>query len=326
MNRQRKAIIEANKVSKVEEFVLGGYLQKVLIEGKYENLPVVITLHGGPGSPIPFCVGARGLFPEFTDNCILVSWDQYGCGINNAKLPNDVSINDFVNMTIELIKEIKRRFPQNAVWLLGMSWGSVLSAMVAERSPEIIHGVITYGQVLYQLMQSQETIDALMKSKAPQKLKIEIKTAVDSKEFNNKTAMRLSSAIRKYTYGYNNPNEPKAKVGKIIRGIMTSPDYKFKDFKAIVMNGYMKNTSLITELSELDLRESLKSVFVPYHIIQGETDIVTCTSSIVSFVEESDNPYLTCKVIPNSAHIPGVNGMQAVFEEIRKLNIIGNNV
>jgi ESS family glutamate:Na+ symporter len=97
---------------------------------------------------------------------------------------------------------------------------------------------------------------------------------------------------------------------------MTSPDYKFKDFKAIVMNGYMKNTSLITELSELDLRESLKSVSVPYHIIQGETDIVTCTSSIVSFVEESDNPNLTCKVIPNSAHIPGVNGMQAVFEEM----------
>ena len=90
MNRQRKAIIEANKVSTVEEFILGGYPQKVLIEGKTKDLPVVITLHGGPGSPIPFCVGARGLFPEFTDKCILVSWDQYGCGINNAKLPDDM--------------------------------------------------------------------------------------------------------------------------------------------------------------------------------------------------------------------------------------------
>ena len=326
MNRQRKAIIEANKVSTVEEFILGGYPQKVLIEGKTKDLPVVITLHGGPGSPIPFCVGARGLFPEFTDKCILVSWDQYGCGINNAKLSDDISINDFVNMTIELIKKIKKRFPQNAVWLLGMSWGSVLSAMVAQRSPELIDGVITYGQVLYQLMQSQETIDALMKSKAPEKIKAEIKAAVNSKSTDKKTVMKLSAAIKKYTYGYNNPNETKAEVGKIIRGILTSPDYKFKDFKAIVMNGYMKNTSLITELSELDLRETLKNVSVPYHIIQGETDIVTCTNSIVSFVEESDNPYLTCKVIPNSAHIPGVNGMQAVFEEIRKLNIKGNNV
>lgn len=322
MNRKRKAVIDANKVSTVEEFVLGGYPQKVLIEGKNEDLPVVITLHGGPGTPIPFCVGARGLFPEFTDNCILVSWDQYGCGINNAKLPDDISINDFVNMTVELIKEIKKRFPQNAIWLFGMSWGSVLSAMAAERFPEMIDGVITYGQVLCQLMQSHETIDALMNSKAPQKLKAEIKASVDSKDFNHKTLMKLSSALRKYTNGYNNPNEPKAKVGKIIRGIMTSPDYKFKDFKAMVMNGYMKNTSLIEELSGLDLREDLKNMSVPYHIIQGETDIVTCTNSIVSFVEKAENPYLTCKVIPDSAHIPGVNGMQAVFEEIRNLNNI----
>lgn len=320
MNRKRKAVIESNKVSSVEEFVLGGYPQKVLIEGKNENLPVVITLHGGPGTPIPFCVGARGLFPEFTDNCILVSWDQYGCGINNAKLPDDISINDFVDMTVELIKETKKRFSQNAIWLFGMSWGSVLSAMAAERSPELIDGVITYGQVLCQLMQSRETIDTLMNSKAPQKLKTEIKSALDSKEFDHKTAMRLSSAIRKYTYGYNNPNEPKAKVGKIIRGIMTSPDYKFKDFKAMVMNGYMKNTSLISELSSLDLRKTLKRMSVPYHIIQGETDIVTCTNSIAAFVEKSENPCLTCRVIPDSAHIPGVNGMQAVFEEIRKLN------
>ena len=57
MNQQRKAAIEANKVSMVREFTLGGHLQKVLIEGKTEDLPVVITLHGGPGSPIPFCVG-----------------------------------------------------------------------------------------------------------------------------------------------------------------------------------------------------------------------------------------------------------------------------
>lgn len=319
MNKKRKAVIEVNKISTIEEFVLGGYPQKVLIEGKSDDLPVVITLHGGPGTPIPFCVGARGLFPDFTDNCILVSWDQFGCGINSAKLPDDISINDFVNMTADLIKEIKRKFPKNALWLLGMSWGSVLSAMACERSPEMIDGVITYGQVLYQLMQSQEAIDAVMNSKAPQKIKDEIKTAADSKAFNKSSALKLSSAIRKYTYGYNDPNEPKAKIGEMIRGIMTSPDYKFKDFIAIVKNGYMKNTSLITELSKLDLRDTLKGVSVPYHILQGETDLVTETKSIMSFVEKAENPNLTCKVIANSSHIPGMNGMQAVFEEICNL-------
>ncbi|MEE0856560.1 MAG: hypothetical protein U0L58_04610 [Ruminococcus sp.] len=108
MNKKRKAVIEANKISTIEEFVLGGYPQKVLIEGKSDDLPVVITLHGGPGTPIPFCVGARGLFPDFTENCILVSWDQYGCGINNAKLPDDISINDFAQLSHIKSREYSR--------------------------------------------------------------------------------------------------------------------------------------------------------------------------------------------------------------------------
>lgn len=316
MNKERRAVIEANKVSAVEELVLGGYPQKVLTEGRSDDLPVVVTLHGGPGTPVPFCVGARGLFPQFTDKCILVSWDQYGCGINNAKLPDDISVNDFVNMTIDLITQMKNRFPGNPLWLFGMSWGSILSALAAKSRPDLIDGVIAYGQVLYQLMQTTEAIDAIMDSKAPGKLKAEIRAAAESGVYDKNTTMKISGAIRKYTSGYNDPSEPKADVGKMIRGIMTSPDYKFRDFKAIMVNGYAKNSSLITELSAIDLRETLKDISVPYHIIQGESDIVTSTRNIAAFVEGAGNPDLTCKVIPNSAHIPGVNGMKAVFEEI----------
>ena len=83
MNKKRKAIIAANEISEIRNYNLGGYSQKVLIEGKKKTNPIIIILHGGPGSPIPFCVGCRGLFPELTDKAIIVYWDQLGCGINN---------------------------------------------------------------------------------------------------------------------------------------------------------------------------------------------------------------------------------------------------
>ena len=56
MDKRRKQIIESNEVSQIFTFTLGGIPQKVLIEGKKKDLPVVIALHGGPGSPIPFSV------------------------------------------------------------------------------------------------------------------------------------------------------------------------------------------------------------------------------------------------------------------------------
>ena len=81
MNKARKKYIQSCEVSEIAEVSLGGRVQKIAIEGKSKNLPVVIALHGGPGSPVPFSVGCRGLFPEWTDKAVMVFWDQLGCGI-----------------------------------------------------------------------------------------------------------------------------------------------------------------------------------------------------------------------------------------------------
>ena len=76
MNRKRKAIIAGNEISELKTYSLGGYPQKILIDGRKRANPIVIFLHGGPGSPIPFSVGCRGLFPEITDQVTMVYWDQ----------------------------------------------------------------------------------------------------------------------------------------------------------------------------------------------------------------------------------------------------------
>lgn len=55
----KKNINHNNEISELCSFSLGGYQQKVLIEGKSKDNPIVITLHGGPGTPIPFQLDAE---------------------------------------------------------------------------------------------------------------------------------------------------------------------------------------------------------------------------------------------------------------------------
>ena len=319
MNKKRKAIIDGNEVSYVKTYKLGGFDQKVLIEGKRKDLPIVITLHGGPGTPIPFCVGGRGLFPELTDQCILVSWDQYGCGINNAVLEESISISDFVQMTKDLIHFIKKDFEENKIFLFGMSWGSVLAAKTAVDIPNAIDGVIIYGQVLKKLMCTEDAVKALMNSEAPQKVKEQMKKvfAKDSPDYGDVRV--ISKWIRRYTEGYQNKKEPKVDIGRIIRGIIASPDYRFKDFIAIVRNGYMKNQSIVEELSELDLSDTLSKIEIPYHIIQGDTDIVTSTKEISNFINKCPNTYLRLERIESASHYPGSNGINAVMRAINNI-------
>lgn len=317
MNKKRKEIIQKNEVSELFSFNLGGYEQKVLVEGKNRNLPIVITLHGGPGTPVPFSVGCRGLFPQFTDNFIMVYWDQLGCGINNYKLDDSFKIDSFVKMTSDLIDNIRKLFPENKIFLFATSWGSILSALVSEIKSEELNGVVVCGQIVKNVFFNNEVISALENSKIS-KNKLDIIKNATPDTAASKELKIINSSLTKYTDAYNNKNGSKTPLGSVIIGLLTSPDYKFKDFKAVVDNGYKYNNSLWSEILKIDLTDILSSVKIPYRILQGDTDIVASTSVIRNITESCNNENLNCKIIKNTGHFPSVEMMDAVFDCLLK--------
>lgn len=314
---KRKNISTNNEISDLLSLSLNGYEQKILIEGKSRTLPVVITLHGGPGTPIPFSVGCRGIFPEFTDNFIMVYWDQLGCGINNRIIDDSFSIDDFVKMTEDLIKEIKKRFVDNKILIFSTSWGSILSAKLLDRNPNAVDGVIASGQIIKNVFLCEEVMNELDKSKISRTKMDKIRT-VTVDNYSGKDLQLISTSLRKYTNAYQNKIGSKAPMGSIIKGLLTSPDYKFKDFKAIMVNGYMKNNSLWNEILRIDLSEILGSVKIPYILLQGDTDIVASTQTAKSFVSNCNNPNLRIQVISNTGHMPGVEMMEALMRVLKE--------
>lgn len=317
MNKARKQIIESSEISEVREVVLGGFPQKIMLDGKRKSNPAVICLHGGPGSPIPFSVGCRGMFPEITEKLTLVCWDQLGCGINNRPIDDSFKIESFIEMTRDLVKEIRKLFPDNKLYLFGVSWGSMLAALTAAEEAPFIDGVVTYGQVLCDMTFNDEVYGALESSKMPAGKKK--KLAEMKKTHSTQNAKEIMAYIRKYTEGYVCKSGKSAPVAAMLSGLLNSPDYRFKDFKAVMINGYMKNSSLIKELLELDLRDTLSKIKIPYKIIQGDTDIVTSTRAIEVFLSESKNENIGFVKVKNSGHMAGEEAMERIIEEIVKM-------
>ena len=318
MDKTRGAYISSCEVSEIAEVTLGGYSQKIAIEGKSKSLPVVITLHGGPGSPVPFSVGCRGLFPEWTDAAVMVYWDQLGCGINNAAVDN-LNTEAFVNMTVDLVGEIKKRFPENKLYLFGISWGSVLALKTAVRVPELLNGVLVYGQVLKNLFFNDEVLSAFESAPKGKKLAVHniIKTNTDCEyKVLDANMKKLYKLLKKDTNAYTNKNSKPLAVGKIVKGLIASPDYTFKDFKAIVNNGYRQNEILWRELLEADLTDELSKVRVKYLLLQGDTDIITSTKFLLS--EDFGNENVTVRVIKNSGHIPSAAAMEECIETLKQ--------
>lgn len=315
MNKRRKQIIKENEISMMYTFSLGKIPQKVLIEGKRKDLPVVISLHGGPGTPVPFSAGCRGLFPMFTDHFIMVYWDQLGCGINNRELKPQFCVKAFTEMTIDLIAEIRKLFPDNKLILFGMSWGSVLALKALQKAWKDVDAAVIWGQVLRKLLLNDEVYKTLeingLSHKKMQKIR-----AITPEHFRESDMRLLTGSIRRYTDGYSNKKGLRAPIGSIICGLLTSPDYQLKDFKAIMINAAAADAHLWTELLQMDLTNELSAVKVPYYILQGDTDIVTSTSDIVKAVASSGNSFLSCRIVKDSGHIPGKEGMDAVYETL----------
>lgn len=318
MNKKRKEIITNSEISEVKEVTLGGYPQKILIDGQKKTNPAVICLHGGPGSPVPFSVGCRGLFPKITEKLTLVCWDQLGCGINNRSIDDSFKIADFVLMTEDLIREVRRLLPNVRLYLFGMSWGSILTALAAARGNAEIDAAAVYGQVLCNMTFNDEVYEALESSKMSDKERKKLSEMKKSRTLEN--AKQIMAYIRKYTEGYVCRSGKKVSVFGMLKGLLSSPDYKLKDFSAVMINGYMKNSSLINELLDIDLSGVLSGIKIPYKIIQGDTDIVTSTKAIEKYVSQSENANIKLTVIKNSGHMPGEEAMESIIGEIIKMS------
>lgn len=307
-----KKMLSSNEISEVLSFMLNGYEQKVLVEGKNKDLPIVITLHGGPGTPIPFSVGCRGLFKEFTDKFIMVYWDQLGCGINDHVIDDTFSIDTFVIMTEELIEKVKERYPKNKVMIFSMSWGSILSAKLLERSPYVVDAVIAAGQIVKNVFLCEEVMNCLEQTRLSKK-KLERIRTLTIDDHTGKDLQLISNSLRKHTDAYQNKTGAKTPIWPILKGLLTSPDYSFQDFKAIMVNGYRKNHSLWKEILRIDLSETLSKVEIPYVILQGDTDIVASTKTVQELVSASGNDNLKLQIVENTGHMPGVEMMEAIM-------------
>lgn len=315
-SKSRRQTIAENEISEIREFLLGGYPQKVVIDGKKRSNPVVIFLHGGPGSPFPFSVGCRGIFPELTESVTMVYWDQLGCGINNETIVDQFSIHHFAEMTRNLILEIKRIFPQNQIILFGVSWGSILALKAVTTFSVPVDRCVTYGQILNEITFNEEVYRALEAAPMNDRQKRELNRIRKQDDHSIQDGRTIMRWIHKYTDGYLCNSGEKTPIDTLLWKIFTSPDYHIRDFIALFINGYARNTSLLKELFSIDLREDFEKVSIPYMILQGSTDIVASTAKIKDFTEQLQNPHVSCKIIDNCGHIPDKKGMEIICQEL----------
>jgi alpha/beta hydrolase family protein len=136
-----------NSLAVLEQVPVNNTLQWILSRSESATNPVVLFVHGGPGTSWLTLMrkNTQPLEKYFT----VVNWDQRRAGKSFAAGHDDaeMTIGAFVDDLIALSSDLARRFHKNKILLVGHSWGSVIGVIAASRRPDLFSAYIGIGQM-----------------------------------------------------------------------------------------------------------------------------------------------------------------------------------
>lgn len=292
---------------------IGGIDQFLNIRGNDRSNPVILVLHGGPGSPVSFLAACwqKSLEKEYT----LVNWDQRGAGRtavagwkNKATeaLGTEIMLDDLD----ELVDYLKDRFGQEKIYLLGHSWGTILGSLYAKSHPENIRAYIGVGQAVDMAEGEKLAKDTAILRAEDQKdngfrEKVEhcydIFTAV--KESDMKNFMHLHALCGRYL-----TSKGALSKGRMIWNAVTSPDFSGLDarwqlFMMFRQSRFLSlNAPLMHSVLEFRMTDTGLSYEVPVVFISGDGDWVTPYPLIRNLVKSIKAPAKEMILIENAGH------------------------
>jgi pimeloyl-ACP methyl ester carboxylesterase len=157
-NSTALAIHTSNGIDEALFVPVGGINQWITNRGQNRDNPVVLFLHGGPGTPtnlLDFAF-AKAWSSTFT----LVQWDQRGAGKtfgSGGTAGSDMTIDRMAQDGIELSQFLRGHLHKDKIIIVGHSWGTILGIHMAKARPDLFYVYVGAGQVVN--AQENETLN-----------------------------------------------------------------------------------------------------------------------------------------------------------------------
>lgn len=307
-------------ISVIEKVMLGGQEQYLIIRGKDKNKPVMLFLHGGPGSPeFAFMKSMnRGLENDF----VMVYWEERGAGKSFSKnIPAEsMTLPRFISDTRELSILLAKRFKKDKIYLMGHSWGSLLGILTAYRYPELYYAYFGIGQACSQY-RAEKLSFAWAKEQALQHNNRHAIQALNKLTFPDSLATGniwpdYLMSERDYLYLFGGGlNHKMTSITPIVKMLLNTREYTIND-KLNFLRGSLFSLNLLwpTVIKENLFRE-IDSMRIPVYIFQGKYDHQTSYAVAKDFYNQLKAPKKEFFTFENSAHSP-------LMEEPEKFNSI----
>lgn len=298
-----KKIEVENSVADLIKINIGKFEQWVLIRGVCVNNPILLFLHGGPGTAN---IGiAADTQKQLERNFIVVNWDQLGAGLsyNKSISKEAMTIEKMIEYTKELIQYLLNRFEKKKVYLVGHSWGSLVGILTAKRYPEYIEKYVGVSQVV-----GGQEAEKLCYEYCFEQANVcnDRKALKQLKEINEPPyrdwmrGLRVRSALsNKFGAAVKSGGLPDLYIKRMLK----SEEYKLIDIYKFMAGFSFSLKYLWPEIMRMNILEEVDSLSIPIYFFLGKYDYSAPSSLAEAYFSKlkADNKQIIW--FENSAHM-----------------------
>ncbi len=278
---------------------INGTKQWINIYGENVENPVLLYLHGGPGSATSTIDYA--FTRKWADVYTVVTWDQRNCGKSYDPEQNDIVLTRELFLTDgkEVTEFLLDHLSKDKITVLGHSWGSIYGANLVLEYPEYYECFIGTGQLVDSLENEEAFKREAMLWAADDTQTLELVNQLTPDHVTMEHITARNAIMQKYGYDMmvngSDYNE--------LTTILWNPNYSIMDwirYFKIDMGVYF-DFFVSEEFASFSLK-GRTDYSVPYYNINGDKDYQTNYKLAQAYFEEVNAPYKQMFLMENMTH------------------------
>lgn len=296
---------DLNGIALLEPVTLGGHQQWLLVRGVNKSNPILLFLHGGPGSPY---MGLAHKFQgELEKHFVVVQWDQRGSGKSFPDTPpGSMTVNQFQADTHELVLWLRQRFNRDKIYLLGHSWGSFLGITEAKSHPENLYAYIGAGQMIDLVKQEQLSHDFVVERAQAASDEKALKQLGEIGYPPYKDTEKGMDTKYTWLWQYGGMMEGETGPSRFVKALLTAKEYSLLDLSRFVRGASFSLHQFADNEGEhfwqLKAPNAAAGFQVPVFFVTGEHDRVTPAALIENYANELHAPMKQSVIIEGAGH------------------------
>ncbi|MEH7251609.1 alpha/beta hydrolase, partial [Neobacillus niacini] len=300
-----------NSISVLEQVEINGGNHEIMIRGNDKDHPVIIVVHGGPGTPeMSYADQYQDLLEtHFT----VVHYDQRASGKSYhffedySNLSTDLLVEDLLAIT----DYISERFGQEKVILMGHSFGTYIATQAAYKAPEKYEAYVGIGQ-MSDIRESE--FDSLsytieQAQKAGNKDDVLYLQGLTEKIKNGETVVP-----RNYVSKYGGSSRLIDDLGDDNISVLFSSEYNLLDVIRYNYGMGYSQKMLLKDLLENPLPSKVTELELPFYFIMGKYDYMTSSNAAKKYFDRIEADKKEFIAFEESAHYPQFEEKEKFYE------------